>query len=181
MQVSSPIRALIVFGIVLLQRPSSSSSSFGVRADALFQLVVYSNDNAAIEDAAAPTLMDSLVSVEPDGFLPVAPGGEVPTRRRGRGRRGLVRNLQVNTCPPKCRKTTSPLCKVLGCVYCGGQSCQGRLRELFDGGELAAVEADMNDALAPFCDGGAQTAACEIGAKIVAVDNDAVGNTTVLV
>jgi hypothetical protein len=167
------IRALLL-GMALLQQ----LSSFGARADTLFQLVIYSDVGAAVEDAANATatdLMDALVSVEPEGFLPVEPGEEIPTRRRER----KLRKLLISTCPPRCRKVTSPMCKVLGCVYCGGQTCQGRLRMLLDGGELAAVEADMSDALAPFCD--SEPGPCEIAAEIVAVDDvELEGNTTVL-
>jgi hypothetical protein len=167
MQVPSPIRSLLLC-IVLLQQ----LAAFGVRADILLQLVVYSSDDAPIEDAVdttAPALMDTLLSVEPDGFVPVDPGDQVPTRR-------LLRNLQVSFCPPTCAHKTSAKCRALGCAFCGS-SCERRLRMLLDGGELAAVQADMNDALAPFCDGGA--ASCDIGAQILYVDE--YGNTTELV
>jgi hypothetical protein len=173
MQAPSPIRSLLLC-IVLLQQ----LAAFGVRADILLQLVVYSSDDAPIQDAVDTTalaLLDSLISVEPDGFVPVDPGGEIPTRRRGL-RNLLLRNLQVNYCPPTCAHKTSAKCRALGCAFCGS-TCEGRLRMLLDGGELAAVQADMNDALAPFCDGGA--ASCDIGAQILYVDE--FGNTTELV
>jgi hypothetical protein len=170
MQVPSSIRSLLLCIVALQQL---ATLGVVVRADILLQLVVYSSDDAPIQDAVdttAPALMDTLISVVPDGFVPVDPGGEIPTRRRG------LRNLQVSFCPPTCAHKTSAKCRALGCAFCG-QSCERRLRRLLDGGELAAVQADMNDALAPFCDGGA--ASCDIGAQILYVDE--YGNTTELV
>jgi hypothetical protein len=176
-----PIRQLFVWMTFLqLLLPSA------VRADVLLQVVIYSNDEGAlnhVSDGASAALLNTLLDAEPDTFQSLRPGEDLPPANR-RGLRlssapqsSLVdgRVLQIHTCPPQCAHSGSTYCRSLGCAFCG-MSCSRRLRELLADGGAAAVEATMNEALAPYC---ASDPKCEIGAKILVVNAD--GTTSGLV
>jgi hypothetical protein len=157
-----------------------------VRADVLLQVVIYSNDEDVlnhVSDGTSAALLNTLLDAEPDTFQSLRPGEDLPPANRLRGLRlsatpsssfaGDGRALQIHTCPPQCAHSGSTYCRSLGCAFCG-QSCSRRL--LADGGAAAAVEATMNEALAPYC---ASDPKCEIGAKILVVNED--GTTRELV
>jgi hypothetical protein len=138
-----------------------------VKAD-LYQLVLHSNSEAALDAAAVDSsaILQDWIDDEPasKSLVAVAPGETVPAG----GTRD--RNLQINTCPNRCSNSGSTYCRSLGCAFCGTSCARRRnlLRNLDSAGRsLGAVEAKLNAALAPYCPGAEP--GCELYVKIVKV------------
>jgi hypothetical protein len=147
---------------------SSSLLVSPVKAD-LYQLVLHSNSETALDAAAADSsaILQDWIDDEPasESLVAVAPGETVPAG----GTR--ARNLQINTCPNRCWNSGSTYCRSLGCAFCGTSCARRRnlLRHLDSaaGRSLIAVEAKLNAALAPYCPGAEPI--CELYVKIVKV------------
>jgi hypothetical protein len=153
----------------ILAFASSSLLVSPVKAD-LYQLVLHSNSEAALDAAAADSsaILQDWIDDEPSSvaLVAIAPGKAVPADEGGGARE---RNLQISTCPGSCWNSGSTYCRSLGCAYCGRSCARRNLRRSFGSGGQSPgqAEAKLNAALAPYCTGAGPD--CEIYVKIVKV------------
>jgi hypothetical protein len=153
----------------ILAFASSSLLVSPVKAD-LYQLVLHSNSEAALDEAFADSsaILQDWIDDEPasESLVVVAPGETVTVEGGG----ARERSLQINTCPNRCSNSGSTYCRSLGCAFCGTSCARRRnlLRPLDSAGRsLIAVEAKLTAALAPYCPGAEP--GCELFVKIVKV------------
>jgi hypothetical protein len=149
---------------------SSSLLVSQVNAD-LYQLVLYSNSEDALDAAAADSsaILQDWIDDEPwnGDAVAVRPGQSV-TANDGGGGLNRERGLQIG-CPSRCFNSASSYCRLLGCANCGASCDRRNFRRSLNsvGRSLGAVESKLNAALAPYCtDAGPD---CHLYVKILKV------------
>jgi hypothetical protein len=150
---------------------AASSSFFVAQVSAdLYQLVLYSNSEAALDAAVSDSssILQDWIDEEPssDELVAVSPGETVTEGGGGGGNRH--RGLQLIDCPSRCSNSNSMYCRSIGCAMCG--ACRRRLGRALGRQSHGQVELKLNEALAPYCAGA--DSGCQLYVKVRKVNGD---------
>jgi hypothetical protein len=148
---------------------AASSTFFVAQVSAdLYQLVLYSNNEAAVDAAVShsSSILQDWIDEEPSSeeLVAVSPGETVADGGGGENRH---RGLQLIDCPSRCSSSSSFYCRSIGCAMCG--TCRRRLGRAL-GQSHGQVELKLNEALAPYCAGA--DPGCQLYVKVRKVNGD---------
>jgi hypothetical protein len=156
-----------------------------VSAEKLYYTVVYGNGvTTTVQNQIASgetTLLASLDSATPS-TMSVCGSGETFTQETYSTTGGTTtdnsvrklfptkRDLQVSTCPSKCRTSGSTYCRSLGCAYCS--NCRRNLRSLVSTSTTSiasSIKTELDSDLASYCNG---VSGCQLWTKVYEVNPD---------
>jgi hypothetical protein len=97
-------------------------------------------------------------------------GGTTTDNNSARKLFPTARDLQMSSCPSKCKNSGSTYCRSLGCAYC--TSCRRNLRSLVSTSTTniaTAIKTELDADLASYCNG---VTGCKLWTKVYEVNPD---------